>query len=314
MGRGFRRTAITTGRTVIAALIVCLCLCSCGGSSIEVQKVPKAEKPAGNFKPGEFAGAAFDAEQAEGNDEAQIDLSHTAQGYIGVLVNTDARVKLQVFKDREKYVYDVPLGTPQIFPLQCGDGTYVFKIMKNAKDIQYYEMYSCSAEVKLDSEFEPFLRPNQYCNYQEDSQCVRLARQMAKSASSEEDFVREVYDYICKNVEYDKAEAKHIPDDYLPDPDEILSSGKGICFDYASLGAAMLRSQGIPTKIVFGYVDPNDIYHAWNMFYTEETGWSTVEFEVNAGDWNRIDLTFSANGADGQFIGDGSHYTDMYYY
>ena len=31
-------------------------------------------------------------------------------------------------------------------------------------------------------------------------------------------------------------------------------------------------------------------------------------------DWNRIDLTFSANGADAQFIGDGGNYTDVYQY
>jgi hypothetical protein len=76
----------------------------------------------------------------------------------------------------------------------------------------------------------------------------------------------------------------------------------------------MLRSQGIPTKMIFGYVSPKDLYHAWNMFYTEETGWITVKFEVSADEWNRLDLTFSANGADAAFIGDGSNYADVYCY
>ena len=49
-------------------------------------------------------------------------------------------------------------------------------------------------------------------------------------------------------------------------------------------------------------------------FYTEETGWVTVDYQVSEETWNRLDLTFSANGADGTFIGDGSNYTDMYYY
>ena len=57
-----------------------------------------------------------------------------------------------------------------------------------------------------------------------------------------------------------------------------METGKGICFDYASLAASMLRSQGIPTKIIFGYVAPDNLYHAWNMFYTEEKGWTKVEF------------------------------------
>ena len=76
----------------------------------------------------------------------------------------------------------------------------------------------------------------------------------------------------------------------------------------------MLRSQGVPTKIIFGYVAPNDLYHAWNMFYTKEKGWITVSFEVGDDTWNRIDLTFSAGGASDEFIGDGSHYTAVYYF
>ena len=101
---------------------------------------------------------------------------------------------------------------------------------------------------------------------------------------------------------------------YLSDPDSTMSTGKGICFDYAVLAAAMLRSQGIPTKMVFGYVAPNGIYHAWNMFYTKETGWVTVSFSVNKETWTRLDLTFSANGADSAFIGNGTNYADVYYY
>ena len=67
-------------------------------------------------------------------------------------------------------------------------------------------------------------------------------------------------------------------------------------------------------KIVFGYVSPNDVYHAWNKFYTEEGGWRLVEFKVTGKDWNRIDLTFAANGANDQFIGDGSNYMEAYTY
>jgi hypothetical protein len=50
------------------------------------------------------------------------------------------------------------------------------------------------------------------------------------------------------------------------------------------------------------------------MFYTEESGWVAVEFEVSQDEWNRLDLTFSANGADSKYIGDGSNYLDVYQY
>ena len=46
---------------------------------------------------------------------------------------------------------------------------------------------------------------------------------------------------------------------------------KGICFDYAALMTAMLRSQGIPTKLEIGY--SGEVYHAWISTYIDEIGW-----------------------------------------
>ena len=162
-------------------------------------------------------------------------------------------------------------------------------------------------------EFDPFLRPSQYADYDESSDCVKKAAEIAASSADGNGFITGVYDYVCKNITYDKKKAENIQSGYIPDPDSTLSEGKGICFDYASLAASMLRSQGIPTKIIFGYVgDSGDLYHAWNMYYTEESGWVAVEFEVSEDEWNRLDLTFSANGSDSRFIGDGSNYLDVY--
>ena len=76
----------------------------------------------------------------------------------------------------------------------------------------------------------------------------------------------------------------------------------------------MLRSQGVPTKVIFGYVAPNDTYHAWNVFYTTETGWVAVEYKISSKSWNRLDLTFAAGGASASFVGDGSKYSDLYQY
>ena len=53
--------------------------------------------------------------------------------------------------------------------------------------------------------------------------------------------------------------------------DEVLAEGKGICFDYAALLAVMLRSEGIPTKVLIGTVTPENLYHAWNSVYLEGT-------------------------------------------
>ena len=186
--------------------------------------------------------------------------------------------------------------------------------MENVVDKKYSELYSFTCDAWLQDEFQPFLRPSTYINYTRDSDCVRKAAELAAESSDELSLVGAVYNFVCSQVTYDREKAMTVKSGYLPVPDETMNSGKGICFDYAALAASMLRSQGIPTKMIFGYVAPQGLYHAWNMFYTPQSGWVTVSFEVRGENWTRMDLTFSANGADATFIGDGSNYSDVYYY
>ena len=300
-------------------LVMAMALASCGGSGGGGGAAPAGEGDAaaqeGGYEPPEMKTAVFDEASAGGSGGALVDLSGASQGYFAVKVSSDTRIKLVVEKDDEKYIYDVVLDKVQIFPFQLGNGSYKISVMKNIVDNKYSELYSTWAEVSLEDEFGPFLRPSQYADFNADSKCVAKAAELAGQAADANGFITNVYDFVCKNVTYDREKAATVESGYLPVPDETMESGKGICFDYASLAASMLRSQGIPTKIIFGYVgEGDDLYHAWNMFYTEEAGWVAVEFEVSADEWNRLDLTFSANGEDSQFIGDGSNYLDVYQY
>lgn len=262
-----------------------------------------------------FLGSAFHADAAQGNGDVLLDLSAVSQGYVAVAGWSPARLKFQVICGESTYTYDIYSdGTPSIFPLQCGDGLYTFRVMENVTDSQYAQLYIAEAEVALADQFQPYLRPSAYANYSQDSACVKKATKLAKKAEDELGVVSAVYEYICKTVKYDYPKASSVQSGYLPDPDETLETGMGICFDYASLAAAMLRSQGIPAKVIFGYVSPDGLYHAWNMFYTEKTGWVTVGYKVEKNNWNRLDLTFAANGADESFIGNGGNYVDVYFY
>lgn len=304
----------------ISVLLICLFLVSCGGSGGTEQATPSGNKEVSNNETGEkyikpeFKDVVFDKENAVSDGEVYIDNTHVSEGYVAVSAVSDARLKFQVIKE-DTYNYDLDNdGSVNVFPLQSGDGLYSFRVMENVTENRYAEVLAADSEVVLDDEFQPYLRQNVYVNYQQDSDCVKLADQFSNESANEIEVVEKVYDYVCENIIYDNDKASSVDTGYIPYPDETLSSGKGICFDYASLTAAMLRSQGIPTKVIFGYVSPNNLYHAWNMFYTKAQGWTTVEFKVNEKDWTRIDLTFSANGADSTFIGDGSNYTDVYVY
>ena len=294
-------------------VLVLLTMSACGGETASARTDASVSDGGTAYEVPETKGAVFDEASAEGNSEVLVDLSHQNDGYFGVYCTSDVKIKLQVFKGDETYTYDVTANKVQIYPLQLGNGQYTIKVMKNIADSKYSEIYVTSADVSIDDEFDPFLRPSQYADYDKSSKCVTKAAELAASSSDANDYISNVYSYVCKNVKYDKKKAENIQPGYLPNPDETFSTGQGICFDYASLAASMLRSQGIPTKIIFGYVgDSGDLYHAWNMYYTKESGWVAVEFEVSKDQWNRLDLTFSANGADSSYIGDGSNYLDVY--
>ena len=109
--------------------------------------------------------------------------------------------------------------------------------------------------------------------------------------------------------------ANNVQYGYVPDPDQTLNDKTGICFDYASLTCAMLRSQGIPTKLEVGYV--GEVYHAWISCYVDETGWIDNIIEFDGKDWSLLDPTLGANNKSKdvkKYIGDGSKYIVKYTY
>jgi transglutaminase-like putative cysteine protease len=259
--------------------------------------------------------STFDQAAATGENGALVDSSHAANGYVGVSATAGSRLKAQVINGQETTNYDLAQdGTATILPLTAGSGTYTVRVMQNTSGNNYVELYSTSFEAAIASETEPFLYPNVNCNYTSSSACVSKARELVSSATNQGEAVKAICNWIVENISYDDDKASQLKDatGYVPDPDSTLSTGSGICFDYASLGAAMLRSQGIPTKIVTGYVSPNSIYHAWIMVYIDGT-WTSAQFSVSQNTWSRVDLTFAAS-SDGTNTGDGKTYTDRFVY
>lgn len=62
--------------------------------------------------------------------------------------------------------------------------------------------------------------------------------------------------------------------------DEILSLKKGVCQDFAHILLQLLRTAGIPSRYVSGYICPNEsglrgegATHAWVEIYTPNQGW-----------------------------------------
>lgn len=311
----------------LAALVLALAAGGCsGGSSAPASSFSAVSQtasasaqstpaPGQSYQAPAMATVEFHPDAAVGEGDVLLDLSCTAQGYVGVSAKSDKRLKFRTQIGETQYTYNLPNdGTPTFYPLQSGNGEYTFIVFENTHDTNYIKKYTTQATVALESEFAPFLRPSQFVDYTADSACVAKAAELASSAADQAGAVANIYDYIVNHITYDYDKARTVENGYLPSPDETLSTGKGICFDYAALAASMLRSQGIPTKLITGYVSPNNVYHAWNMVWLEETGWITVEFKAPANQWSRVDMTFAASGTDAEFIGDGSNYTEYLTY
>lgn len=336
ISRGKRRRVARLMRALVPSLLCLALLAACGGggggggedatpagaAAPGTAQAAEAKPSSGTTDgpsfavPSEVALSPSSLTAADATDIGVIDTSNASKGYVTVCATGTARLKFQVISGEMSYNYDIPLdGTPITVPLNMGDGAYSLHVMQNTSGSNYVELQGQNIDVKLDTEFDPFVRPNMFCNYDASSKCVAQARELVAGAANEGDALQAVCDYITSHVTYDheKAEQLATTSGYVPDPDETLSTGKGICFDYASLGAAMLRSLGIPCRVVTGYVSPDDIYHAWIVVYIDGS-WRSAQFSVDKETWTRIDLTFAAASDAAQFVGDGKSYTERYTY
>lgn len=236
------------------------------------------------------------------NEKASIDASNLTEGYILVKYTggKNVRIKVQITKTGgTTYTYDLNnKGTAETFPLTEGNGTYTVKVFENTTGSKYAQAYSTTLNMSLRNEFLPFLYSNQYVNYTDKSAAVAQAVKLVAGKSSDVDKIQAVFDFVVGNVSYDYEKAKTVQSGYLPTIDTTLSTKKGICFDYAALMTAMLRSQNIPTKLVIGY--SGKTYHAWINTYINGVGWVDSVIYFDGQKWTLMDPTFvsSSNRSD----------------
>ena len=255
-----------------------------------------------------------------GNSKVTIDASNTSDGYVMVkyLEQTSKKLKLIVKgPSGVGYTYNInKIGSFETFPLSDGNGSYSLTVYQNISGTSYSTVYSTTVSVKLLDEFAPFLVPNQYVNYTADSQTVKKAAELTAGKTTDLEKIQAVYTWVITNLTYDKQLAASVQSSYLPDLDSVLASKKGICFDYAALMTAMLRSQGIPCKLVIGY--SGKAYHAWINAYTNEGGWINSVIYFDGTSWKLMDPTFASTGRQSaaimKYIGDGANYDAKYLY
>ena len=244
-------------------------------------------------------------------EDAVIDYSHTDDGYVMVQYTgeTDQRLKVLVKGPSATYSYDLPKRQWTTFPLSDGNGTYTVGVYINVTGNKYAVVMTAEITADMADEFAPFLRPNQYVNYVNAPETISLGAELCVGVEHPLEKVAVVYDHVIHNFSYDYEKAKSVTSGYLPNLDEVLSKQEGICFDYAAVMTAMLRSQEVPCKLVVGYA--GNVYHAWISVWTEENGWIDGAIFFDGYAWMRMDPTFASSG-DGdpeimEFIQNGTY-------
>ncbi len=292
-------------------------LTACGGSG-SVKSGEKVREPLG-IEP--YIPVAAGTSVAS-SGVASIDYSNASKGYVMVDYSGghSGKVKLQITTPSgEVYSYDLNEGAGyETFPLSKGNGNYTLQIYEQASGNEYYLVDSANVWAELENDRVPFLYSNQYVNFTKDSLTSIEAQELYAYTGTDLEFIEAVFDYTMELIEYDTEKANQAASGsisgYLPNLNETVETEKGICFDYAAVMVAMLRSQGLPSKLQIGY--SGEVYHAWISVYTEETGWidDVISFDGNA--WALMDPTFQDNsgGSMKDYIGDAENYVEKFVY
>jgi len=141
------------------------------------------------------------------------------------------------------------------------------------------------AELK---EFAHFLAPNQYIVI--DDKIRDLATSIVGAETNPLVIARKIYDWELVNVDYWVKDPKNHKASPTGSSEYCLTTKTGNCSDFHSLYAALARSRGVPTRMLFGAflkaeldgVDEDQSYHCWVEFYAPQIGW--IPLDVAAAD------------------------------
>ncbi len=149
-----------------------------------------------------------------------------------------------------------PPAVPGIFSAPPSSAPTTFVDIFKDNDHGYLMPYPAYEHNKtMFDEYTPpadgeYLEPTERAQC-DDPEIAALAAEITAGLTSDYDKAAAVYDWLGENIAYDY-ETYSARADRPQDAISVLAQRMAVCDGYSSLAAAMLRSQGIPTKRVLG--------------------------------------------------------------
>lgn len=271
--------------------------------------------------PGRTAHTSHPGEKTAANQYAEIDYSNTGDGYImgRFLEETQKRVKLRITKDGASRTYDMSYNQWVSFPLTEGSGEYKISVCLQKEGTKYTIVLDASIKADID-EASAFVYSNQYVDYEGAEQTQIAAWTVTAGCETDAERIAAIYKYVAESLHYDREKAAAVTAGkmagYTPDLDAVLASEKGICLDYAALTAGMLRTVGIPCKLIIGNAAGE--YHAWAAACPRDGSFLPNGLPAGTDEpgWVRMDPTFMSSGGEGAYrliSNDGNYSAERYY-
>ncbi|QSX08149.1 transglutaminase domain-containing protein [Alkalibacter rhizosphaerae] len=214
-----------------------------------------------------------------------LDESRVNQGVVAVKFdyNGENKIKISIKMGEQQVYYNyLEKGEYEAFPLVFGNGTYEIAVLENTTGNSYRVLQRWNTKVGLEDENLPYLHSVQPIQWERSDNGSRIALELTEGLKTDSEKFMAVYRYVVENLRYDEKKIQGLDHTYVPNNIETMTTKSGICYDYASLTASMLRSIGIPTKLVKGYGEfQPEVYHAWNEVLLD-------------GQWILVDTSFDS--------------------
>ena len=222
------------------------------------------------------------------NSKDIIDTSTSSDGYYIINYSDSNPVKMKVAVSYDDIItyYDYTANEVSIYAFTKGNGIYTITLYRNVKGTSYKRIETEKVNVKLKSSLAPYLISTKEITFSKDDAVSQKAAEICEGLTSIYSKTTAIHKYVHDNISYNYELAANVSSGkittYAPKAIDVFNSHMGICCDFATLFAAMCRSQGIPCRIKKGYYQ--SIYHAWNEVCID-------------GFWYKVDTTTSMNKA-----------------